>query len=193
MPLVWRTDLRGRPRRLAAAEMRWSCGRRVHHRKPRSGQDLERLTREKAKLVATLLSPNRTALMTEGRRQGAGHCHASRHNAVRLQLHALAYNLVNFLRTLALPEEIEHWSLTTLREKLIKTSRPDRALRPLRGIPAGRGRDAARPVRRDPPPDRMLAAEAAAVFGIKIESDDPTTSQPKAPQTALTSPMGISG
>jgi hypothetical protein len=47
-------------------------------------------------------------------------CHAFRHNSVRLQLHALAYNLSNFLRTLALPEEIEHWSLTTLREKLVK-------------------------------------------------------------------------
>ena len=43
-------------------------------------------------------------------------CHAFRHNAVRLQLHALAYNLANFMRTLALPEEVEHWSLTTLRE-----------------------------------------------------------------------------
>jgi Transposase DDE domain group 1 len=39
---------------------------------------------------------------------------------VRLQLHALAYNLANFLRTLALPEGVEHWSLTTLREKLVK-------------------------------------------------------------------------
>jgi Transposase DDE domain group 1 len=39
---------------------------------------------------------------------------------VRLQLHALAYNLANFLRTLALPQEVEHWSLTTLREKLVK-------------------------------------------------------------------------
>jgi len=26
----------------------------------------------------------------------------------------------NFLRTLALPDEVEHWSMTTLREKLIK-------------------------------------------------------------------------
>ena len=33
---------------------------------------------------------------------------------------APAYNLRNFLRTLALPEEVEHWSLTTLREKLVK-------------------------------------------------------------------------
>jgi hypothetical protein len=47
-------------------------------------------------------------------------CHSFRNNEVRLQLHALAYNLGNFLRTLALPQEVEHWSLTTLREKLIK-------------------------------------------------------------------------
>jgi hypothetical protein len=45
---------------------------------------------------------------------------AFRHNASRLQLHALAYNLANFTRILALPEELEHWSLTTLREKLVK-------------------------------------------------------------------------
>ena len=47
-------------------------------------------------------------------------CSRFRHNAVRLQLHALAYNLGNFLRTLALPEAVEQWSLTTLREKLVK-------------------------------------------------------------------------
>ncbi len=41
-------------------------------------------------------------------------------NAIRLQLHALAYNLGNFLRTLALPQEVEHWTLTTLCNKLIK-------------------------------------------------------------------------
>ena len=39
---------------------------------------------------------------------------------VRLQLFALAYNLGNFLRRLALPPRVKHWSLTTLREKLIK-------------------------------------------------------------------------
>ena len=32
----------------------------------------------------------------------------------------LAYNLGNFMRTLALPKAAEHWSLTTLRKKLIK-------------------------------------------------------------------------
>jgi len=35
-------------------------------------------------------------------------------------LFALAYNLGNFLRRLALPRSVKHWSLTTLREKLIK-------------------------------------------------------------------------
>ena len=47
-------------------------------------------------------------------------CRKFRHNAVRLQLHALAYNLANFMRTLALPEAVKHWSLTSLREKLVK-------------------------------------------------------------------------
>ena len=42
-------------------------------------------------------------------------------NAVRLQLHALAYNLANLLRTLATPKEIETWSLSSLRERLIKS------------------------------------------------------------------------
>ena len=41
-------------------------------------------------------------------------------NAVRLQLHALAYNLANFMRTLALPAAVAQWSLTSLREKLVK-------------------------------------------------------------------------
>ena len=47
-------------------------------------------------------------------------CRSFNANAVRLQLHALAYNLGNFLRTLATPEAIAEWSLTSLREKLIK-------------------------------------------------------------------------
>src|SRR5918912_1165280 len=47
-------------------------------------------------------------------------CRSMRANAVRLQLHAVAYNLANFLRTLALPDGVERWSLTTLREKVVK-------------------------------------------------------------------------
>ena len=48
-------------------------------------------------------------------------CRTFKDNQRRLQLFALAYNLANFLRRLTLPKEIEHWSLTRLREKLVKT------------------------------------------------------------------------
>jgi hypothetical protein len=47
-------------------------------------------------------------------------CRSFAPNAVRLQLHALAYNLGNFMRTLAMPKAVAQWSLTGLREKLIK-------------------------------------------------------------------------
>jgi len=48
-------------------------------------------------------------------------CHGFQDNQVRLQLFALAYNLGNFLRRLALPRPVRHWSLTTLREKLTRS------------------------------------------------------------------------
>ena len=47
-------------------------------------------------------------------------CRTFKDNQTRLQLFALAYNLANFLRRLALPRAVKHWSLTTLREKLVK-------------------------------------------------------------------------
>ncbi len=47
-------------------------------------------------------------------------CRRFRDNAVRLQLHTLAYNLANFMRMLALPKQVAHGSLSTLREKLVK-------------------------------------------------------------------------
>jgi len=47
-------------------------------------------------------------------------CHRFAANAVRPQLHALAYNLARFLRTLTLPEAVSHWSMTTLRDRLVK-------------------------------------------------------------------------
>jgi hypothetical protein len=47
-------------------------------------------------------------------------CKSFAASEVRLQLHALAYNLANFLRTLVLPTVIADWSLTSLRDRLIK-------------------------------------------------------------------------
>jgi hypothetical protein len=69
----------------------------------------------------------------------------SGHSAVRLQLFALAYNLANFLRTLALPDAVAQWSLTSLREKLIKIGARGGAPRPLRDVPARRCKGLTRP------------------------------------------------
>jgi len=48
-------------------------------------------------------------------------CHDFDDNQARLQLFVLAYNLGNFLRRLALPASVMHWTLTSLLVKLIKT------------------------------------------------------------------------
>ena len=47
-------------------------------------------------------------------------CRKFRDNEVRLQLHALAYNLATILRCTELPEAMADWSLTSLQLKLIK-------------------------------------------------------------------------
>jgi hypothetical protein len=47
-------------------------------------------------------------------------CHDFVDNQVRLHLFVLAYNLGNFLRQAVLPRAVRHWTLTTLREKVIK-------------------------------------------------------------------------
>ena len=47
-------------------------------------------------------------------------CRRFKDNEARLQLFALAYNLANFLRQLVLPKPIQGWTLTTLRENLVK-------------------------------------------------------------------------
>jgi hypothetical protein len=77
-------------------------------------------------------------------------CRRFRDNEVRLQLHALAYNLATFLRCIELPQAMADWSLTSLQLKLI----PRRAPSPRHHLPACRGRghrpDGARHSRRDP-------------------------------------------
>jgi hypothetical protein len=48
-------------------------------------------------------------------------CHKFVANQARLGPFILAYNLGNFMRRLALPESMKHWSLTSLQTRLIKT------------------------------------------------------------------------
>ena len=108
-----------RPRRVVA-KVEWHQGELY----PRVGFIVTNMTRP-AERVSKFYNGRGTAeqWIREGKhalRWTRLSCHSFRHNAVRLQLHALAYNLANFLRSLALPHEVEQWSLTTLREKLVK-------------------------------------------------------------------------
>jgi Transposase DDE domain group 1 len=48
-------------------------------------------------------------------------CHRFRANEVRLPLSVLAYNLGNLWRRLVLPKRIDHWSLTSVQQRLVKT------------------------------------------------------------------------
>ena len=48
-------------------------------------------------------------------------CHKFVANQVRLWLFVLTYNLGNFMRMLVLPEDMKHWTLSSLQTRLIKT------------------------------------------------------------------------
>jgi hypothetical protein len=109
----------GKPRRVVA-KVEWHQGELY----PRVGFIVTNLSRP-AERVVKFYNGRGTAeqWIKEGKqalRWTRLSCRAFRGNAVRLQLFALAYNLANFLRTLALPDEVAQWSLTTLRERLVK-------------------------------------------------------------------------
>jgi hypothetical protein len=108
-----------KPRRVVA-KVEWHQGELY----PRVGFIVTNLTRPAARIVK-FYNGRGTAeqWLKEGKaalRWTRLSCRAFRDNAVRLQLFALAYNLANFLRSLVLPDEVARWSLTTLREKLVK-------------------------------------------------------------------------
>jgi Transposase DDE domain group 1 len=109
-----------KPRRVVA-KVEWHQGELY----PRVGFLVTNLTTRPAARVARFYNGRGTAeqWIREGKlalRWTRLSCRTFRDNAVRLQLFALAYNLANFLRSLALPNEVTQWSLTTLREKLVK-------------------------------------------------------------------------
>src|SRR5438105_1304113 len=80
-------------------------------------------------------------------------------NAVRLQFHALAYNL-QLHADAGAAEDGGAVVLTSLREKLIKNRRESRQSRALRHVPDGRGRGTATDVGRHPVADRPAARTA---------------------------------
>jgi hypothetical protein len=108
-----------KPRRVVA-KVEWHQGELY----PRVGFIVTNMTRPTERVVAFY---NHRGACEQWIKEGKGaikwtrlSCRSFTANAVRLQLHALAYNVGNFMRTLAMPETAEPWSLTTLREKLIK-------------------------------------------------------------------------
>ena len=107
-------------KRRAVAKVEWHPGELV----PRVGFIVTNLSRPAERVVAFYNQRGKAEqYIKEGKnaiRWTRLSCRKFRDNAVRLQLHALAYNLGNFMRTLALPKEVEHWSMTTLRDKLVK-------------------------------------------------------------------------
>src|SRR5258708_182984 len=107
-----------KPRRVVA-KVEWHPGELY----PRVGFFVTNLARPAERVVAFY---NQRGTAEQWIKEGKGaikwtrlSCRTFVANAVRLQLHALAYNLGNFLRTLATPEPIKDWSLTSLQEKLI--------------------------------------------------------------------------
>jgi len=108
-----------KPRRVVA-KVEWHPGELY----PRVGFIVTNLSRPAERIVAFY---NQRGTCEQWIKEGKGaikwtrlSCRSFAANAVRLQLHALAYNLGNFMRTLAMPKAAEPWSLTSLREKLIK-------------------------------------------------------------------------
>jgi hypothetical protein len=108
-----------KPRRVVA-KVEWHPGELY----PRVGFILTNLSRPAERIVAFY---NQRGTCEQWIKEGKGaikwtrlSCRSFAANAVRLQLHVLAYNLGNFMRTLAMPKAAEPWSLTSLREKLIK-------------------------------------------------------------------------
>ena len=108
-----------KPRRVVA-KVEWHPGELY----PRVGFIVTNLARPAERVVAFY---NQRGTCEQYIKEGKGaikwtrlSCRTFAANAVRLQLHVLAYNLGNFMRTLALPKMAEPWSLTSLREKLIK-------------------------------------------------------------------------
>ena len=81
-------------------------------------------------------------------------------NAVRLQLHVLAYNLGNFMRTLAMPKTAKPWSADQPAREADQDRRQGCQPRPLRHIPNCRGRGAAPDVPGNPVDDSPVAGAA---------------------------------
>src|SRR5262249_52974327 len=154
-----------KPRRVIA-KVEWHPGELY----PRVGFIVTNMSRQPERVVAFY---NMRGTCEQWIKEGKGaikwtrlSCRTLAANAVQLQLHALAYNLGNFLRTLATPEPIKDWSLTTLKDKLIKIGEGSEPW-PLCYLPNGRGRHRTANVPRDFAAHRGATAAATTSASVR--------------------------
>jgi hypothetical protein len=124
-PVVWYADFQYQAKswdrtRRVIAKVEWHSGELF----PRIGFIVTNL-RRRAKAVVRFYNQRGTAeqWIKEGKnavRWTRLLCHDFVDNQVRLLFFVLAYNMGNFLRQAVLPCSVRHWTMTTLREKLIK-------------------------------------------------------------------------
>ena len=155
-----------KPRRVIA-KVEWHPGELY----PRVGFIVTNMSRPAERVVAFY---NKRGTCEQWIKEGKGaikwtrlSCRTFAANAVRLQLHALAYNLGNFLRTLATPEPIKDWSLTSLEGQADQDRREGGEPRPLCHLPDGRGRHRTANVPRDFAAHRGATAAATTSASVR--------------------------
>jgi Transposase DDE domain group 1 len=146
--------------RPVVAKVEWHPGELY----PRVGFIVTNLARPAANVVAFY---NKRGTCEQWIKEGKGairwtrlSCRSFAANAVRLQLHALAYNLGNFLRTLATPEPIKDWSLYEPEGEAGQDRCEDRQPWSLCRFPDGRSRHSENSLCRHPAADRGVATAA---------------------------------
>src|SRR5215831_2575668 len=155
-----------KPRRVVA-KVEWHPGGLY----PRVGFIVTNMTRPAERVVAFY---NKRGTCEQWIKEGKGaikwtrlSCRTFAANAVRLQLHALAYNLGNFLRTLATTEPIKDVVADDLEGQADQDRREGSEPRPLCHLPDGRGRHRTANVPGDFAAHRGATAAAATSAGVR--------------------------
>jgi hypothetical protein len=149
-----------KPRRVIA-KVEWHPGELY----PRVGFIVTNLSRPAERIIAFYNRRGTAQWIKEGKgaiKWTRLSCRTFVANAVRLQLHALAYNLGNFLRTLATPEPIKDLVTVEPEGEADQDRRQGHQPWPQHRLPDGRGRHFPANVPGDFAADRRAAAETAA-------------------------------
>ena len=108
---------------------------------PRVGFIITNLSRPPNELSPFTITVARQSARRLKTRPSGRDCHAVSSATRRFGLNFMpwTYTFATFMRPVALPEEVEHWSLTLLLEKLVRDRCQNRLPWPLTPFPTGRG------------------------------------------------------